>query len=98
MDADFVIYLGDVITADNIPIQNASLYWDQALAPTKDRCIPWASVFGNHDDAHFVWPTEWFSDSGIPPLKCSSVSSPSSGDQSFKDMSILFFDLLTTLL
>ncbi|KMT15094.1 hypothetical protein BVRB_3g062150 [Beta vulgaris subsp. vulgaris] len=77
---DFVIYLGDVITADNIPIQNASLYWDQALAPTKDRCIPWASVFGNHDDAHFVWPTEWFSDSGIPPLKCSSVSSPSSGE------------------
>ncbi|XP_021858505.1 probable inactive purple acid phosphatase 16 [Spinacia oleracea] len=77
---DFVIYLGDVLTADNIPIANASLYWDQALSPTKDRCIPWAAVFGNHDDAHFIWPTEWFSDSGIPPLKCSSLISSSSGE------------------
>ncbi|KAL2923455.1 putative inactive purple acid phosphatase 16 [Bienertia sinuspersici] len=80
VNADFVIYLGDVITADNIPIANASLYWDQALSPTKDRRIPWATVFGNHDDAHFVWPHEWFSATGIPPLNCSSVASLSSGE------------------
>jgi hypothetical protein len=30
---DFVIYLGDVITANNIMIGNASLYWDQATSP-----------------------------------------------------------------
>ena len=77
--ADFVVYLGDVITANNIPIANASLYWDQALSPTRDRGIPWASVFGNHDDAHFEWPSDWFSDSGVPPLDCSSATSSSSG-------------------
>ncbi|KAF2289349.1 hypothetical protein GH714_035195 [Hevea brasiliensis] len=42
--ADFVIYLGDVITANNMPIENATLYWDQAISPTKARGIPWASV------------------------------------------------------
>ncbi|XP_031473567.1 probable inactive purple acid phosphatase 16 [Nymphaea colorata] len=68
---DFVIYLGDVITANNIPIQNASQYWDQAIAPTRERGIPWASVFGNHDDMPFVWPSEWFSGEGIPEIRCS---------------------------
>ncbi|KAL5994675.1 putative inactive purple acid phosphatase 16 [Asimina triloba] len=67
---DFVIYLGDVVTANNVPIQNASLYWDQAISPTRERGIPWASVFGNHDDAPFEWPSDWFSASGIPQLKC----------------------------
>lgn len=91
MDADFVIYLGDVITANNIPIANASLYWDKALSPTKDRHIPWATVFGNHDDAHFVWPQEWFSDSGIPPLNCPSVVPLSSGDQVFLNVKSQFY-------
>lgn len=81
MDADLVIYLGDIITADNIAVPNASLYWAQALSPTKQRRIPWASTFGNHDDASFVWPLEWFSDSGIPPLKCISVALLASGSQ-----------------
>lgn len=73
---DFVVYLGDVVTANNINIGNASLYWDQAISPTRNRGIPWASVFGNHDDAHFEWPIEWFSRSGVPPLFCrSSISS-----------------------
>nr|GLL47497.1 probable inactive purple acid phosphatase 16 isoform X1 [Ipomoea trifida] len=67
---DFVVYLGDVITANNIPIKNASLYWDQAISPTRARGIPWASVFGNHDDMPFEWPMEWFSTSGVPPLLC----------------------------
>ncbi|XP_022747797.1 probable inactive purple acid phosphatase 16 isoform X2 [Durio zibethinus] len=77
---DFVVYLGDVITANNIPIANASLYWDQALSPTRSRGIPWASVFGNHDDAPFVWPIEWFSAPGIPQLVCPVVNSSYSGE------------------
>ncbi|XP_044504622.1 probable inactive purple acid phosphatase 16 isoform X2 [Mangifera indica] len=76
---DFVIYLGDVITANNIPIANASLYWDQAMSPTKARGIPWASVFGNHDDAPFEWPLEWFSAPGIPQLLCPVANSSHSG-------------------
>ncbi|XP_047330871.1 probable inactive purple acid phosphatase 16 [Impatiens glandulifera] len=77
---DFVIYLGDVITANNIPIANATSYWDQAISPTRNRGIPWASVFGNHDDAQFEWPLDWFSVSGIPTIHCNSSSS-SSDDQ-----------------
>ncbi|KAM1096869.1 hypothetical protein ACFX19_014603 [Malus domestica] len=68
--ADFVIFLGDVITANNILIENASLYRDQAISPRRARGIPCASVFGNHDDAAFVWPIEWFSSPGIPEIRC----------------------------
>ncbi|KAL5857575.1 hypothetical protein ACOSQ3_005033 [Xanthoceras sorbifolium] len=78
---DFVVYLGDVITANNIAIANASLYWDQAISPTRARGIPWASVFGNHDDAPFEWPLEWFSGPGIPPLHCPPSNIPYSGKE-----------------
>uniref|UniRef100_A0A1D1ZJS0 Putative inactive purple acid phosphatase 16 n=1 Tax=Anthurium amnicola TaxID=1678845 RepID=A0A1D1ZJS0_9ARAE len=71
---DFVIYLGDVITANNLPTFNASSYWDRAISPTRSRGIPWASVFGNHDDAAFEWPPEWFSAAGIPQPVCLSNS------------------------
>ncbi|XP_068663399.1 probable inactive purple acid phosphatase 16 [Aristolochia californica] len=76
---DFVIYLGDVITANNLPTPNASMYWDQAISPTKRRGIPWATLFGNHDDAPFEWPLEWFSAAGIPQLQCLSAHSEFSG-------------------
>ncbi|VVA97077.1 unnamed protein product [Arabis nemorensis] len=75
---DFVVYLGDVVTANNIPIQNASLFWDKAISPTRDRGIPWATLFGNHDDASFEWPLDWFSSSGIPPIRCLATSNSSS--------------------
>ncbi|VFQ92138.1 unnamed protein product [Cuscuta campestris] len=82
---DFVIYLGDVITANNIPTKNASLYWEQAISPTRARRIPWASVFGNHDDMPFVWPLEWFSTSGVPPVQCpQNISYPGYKDCSFR--------------
>ncbi|KHN23215.1 Putative inactive purple acid phosphatase 16, partial [Glycine soja] len=83
---DFVIYLGDVITANNIMIANASLYWDQATAPARNRGIPWASVFGNHDDAAFEWPLKWFSAPGIPPIHCPQNTTSYSGEEecSFK--------------
>ncbi|KAJ6778814.1 INACTIVE PURPLE ACID PHOSPHATASE 16-RELATED [Salix koriyanagi] len=74
---DFVIYLGDVITANNIPIANASLYWDEAISPTRARGIPWASIFGNHDDAPFEWPLAWFSSPGIPPIHCPAPNASS---------------------
>lgn len=77
--ADFVIYLGDVVTANNVMVANASLYWDQALSPTRTRGIPWCTIFGNHDDASFQWPLEWFSDAGIPELRCPPVNSSSAG-------------------
>ncbi|XP_048225974.1 probable inactive purple acid phosphatase 16 isoform X2 [Ricinus communis] len=79
---DFVVYLGDVVTANNIPIANASLYWDQAISPTRERGIPWSSVFGNHDDASFEWPMEWFSSPGIPPVHCPATNKSHSGEES----------------
>ncbi|KAH6779663.1 purple acid phosphatase 16 [Perilla frutescens var. hirtella] len=78
---DFVIYLGDVITANNIMIENASLYWDQALSPTRARGIPWSSIFGNHDDAPFEWPLEWFSETGIPQLHCLTANASFAGGE-----------------
>ncbi|XP_052211572.1 probable inactive purple acid phosphatase 16 [Diospyros lotus] len=77
---DFVIYLGDVITANNIPVANASLYWDEAITPARARGIPWASVFGNHDDAPFEWPMEWFSAAGIPEISCPAANMSYSGE------------------
>lgn len=70
-----MVYLGDVLTANNIATPNASLYWDQAISPTRKRGIPWAGVFGNHDDAPFVWPLEWFSATGIPYTHCNLTNS-----------------------
>lgn len=72
---DFVVYLGDVITANNIMVANASLYWDQALSATRTRGIPWSTIFGNHDDAPFQWPLDWFSQAGIPQLLCARLTS-----------------------
>ncbi|KAK3166470.1 hypothetical protein QOZ80_1AG0046190 [Eleusine coracana subsp. coracana] len=69
---DFVVYLGDLVTANNLPIPNASVYWDRAISPTRSRGIPWATVFGNHDDMPFEWPLEWFSPAGVPPVHCTS--------------------------
>ncbi|XP_062115200.1 probable inactive purple acid phosphatase 16 [Humulus lupulus] len=88
---DFVVYLGDVITANNIGIENASLYWDQAISPTRAKGVPWATVFGNHDDAPFEWPIEWFSPPGVPQLLCpptnSTTSCPGREECSFKGTS-----------
>jgi predicted phosphodiesterase len=60
---DFVIYLGDVITANNLPHHDATLHWQYAVRPTVARGIPFASIFGNHDDA----PFEWAAGSGVGP-------------------------------
>ncbi|KAM0833385.1 hypothetical protein ACQ4PT_064299 [Festuca glaucescens] len=67
---DLVVYLGDLVTANNVPIPNATLYWDRAFSPARSRGVPWATVFGNHDDMAFEWPMEWFSPDGVPPVHC----------------------------
>ncbi|RWR74713.1 putative inactive purple acid phosphatase 16 [Cinnamomum micranthum f. kanehirae] len=66
--------------ANNLLIANASYYWEQAISPTRKRGIPWATVFGNHDDASFVWPSEWFSATGIPHVRCPPKTLPRSGE------------------
>lgn len=63
---DLVIFLGDILTANNMACPNASKYWSQAISETAKRNIPWASVFGNHDDMPFEWPMDWFDIAGIP--------------------------------
>ena len=82
LHSDFVVYLGDLVTANNLPIPNASLYWDRAISASRSRGIPWATVFGNHDDMPFEWPPEWFSPDGVPPLRCPppTMSTPDSGE------------------
>lgn len=42
---DFVVFTGDVVWAK--PVKKAL---DEVFAPVIDRSIPWAYVFGNHDD------------------------------------------------
>lgn len=66
--ADFVIYLGDQVTANNILAANSSKYWVQLMDPVTKRAIPHASVLGNHDDAFMEYDNSWFGPSGIPGL------------------------------
>ncbi|KAF7025975.1 hypothetical protein CFC21_038118 [Triticum aestivum] len=72
---DFVVYLGDLVTANNVPIPNATLYRDRAISASRRRGLPWSTVFGNHDDMPFEWPPEWFSPAGIPPVHCPPAAS-----------------------
>lgn len=44
---DLVIFTGDVLGAG---VQNSDVAWRRAAHPMIQRSIPWASVFGNHDD------------------------------------------------
>ncbi|XP_020108742.1 probable inactive purple acid phosphatase 16 isoform X1 [Ananas comosus] len=93
---DFVIYLGDVVTANNLPIPNASLYWDRAISATRSRGIPWATVFGNHDDAAFEWPSDWFSSSGIPEVRCPTANISSTGAEQCSFRGTPRIDLMNT--
>ncbi|WP_430974637.1 metallophosphoesterase family protein [Sunxiuqinia rutila] len=46
---DLVVYTGDIVTGK--PVQEG---WELALNPCVEREIPFAVVFGNHDDEHGV--------------------------------------------
>jgi 3',5'-cyclic AMP phosphodiesterase CpdA len=45
---DMVALTGDVI--DGSQCSNPAQSWREAVVPMEDRGIPWAAVFGNHDD------------------------------------------------
>jgi hypothetical protein len=45
---DFVIYTGDVVKSNSLKD------WDIILAPCIERKIPWAFLFGNHDDEYGI--------------------------------------------
>lgn len=46
---DLVVLNGDLITGENTFQENSSDYVSQIVAPMRDRAIPWASTYGNHD-------------------------------------------------
>jgi predicted phosphodiesterase len=45
---DFVMLTGDVIHGD--ACKDPAQSWEEAVAPLVTRRVPWAAVFGNHDD------------------------------------------------
>lgn len=46
---DLVVLNGDLITGENTFKENSSDYLYQIVTPMRDRNIPWASTYGNHD-------------------------------------------------
>lgn len=63
---DFIVYLGDQLTANNLLSSNATAYWEMLTEPAASRKVPWAAVMGNHDSAPFEWEADWFGPAGIP--------------------------------
>eukprot|EP00850_Spirogloea_muscicola_P010063 SM000058S18493 [mRNA] locus=s58:263365:265818:+ [translate_table: standard] len=76
---DLVVLNGDQLTANNLMNSNATKYWEALVGPCRQRGIPWAAVFGNHDDMPFEWPPSWFSAAGIPaPFEIPAGQAPGS--------------------
>jgi len=71
---DFVVFTGDVIWAK--PVKEGL---DEVFAPVVERNIPWAYVFGNHDD-EFGWSRQEIMDYVIQKPFC--LAKP--GDKSLK--------------
>ncbi|KJE94693.1 hypothetical protein CAOG_05296 [Capsaspora owczarzaki ATCC 30864] len=46
---DLVVFSGDQITGNNVA-DNATAYWAQVVRECQVMGIPWAIIFGNHDD------------------------------------------------
>ncbi|KAJ1385175.1 Calcineurin-like phosphoesterase domain, ApaH type [Sesbania bispinosa] len=76
---------GPLQDINSIKVMNTVLHnetpGEKATSPARNRGIPWASVFGNHDDAPFEWPLEWFSAPGIPPIRCPQTRTSYSGEE-----------------
>ncbi|KAM0754236.1 Metallo-dependent phosphatase [Meredithblackwellia eburnea MCA 4105] len=51
---DFVVFNGDQVTGENLLQHNATSYLDLALTPTTSRNIPFATIYGNHDNAPHI--------------------------------------------
>jgi hypothetical protein len=48
------VFNGDQVTGENLFASNATRYLDAALSPTVSRRIPFASVYGNHDNSQTI--------------------------------------------
>ncbi|KAJ7162799.1 Metallo-dependent phosphatase-like protein [Mycena crocata] len=48
---DYVVFNGDLITGENVFVNNATKYLDKVFAPTASRRIPFSSTHGNHDNS-----------------------------------------------
>ncbi|ORY14141.1 Metallo-dependent phosphatase-like protein [Clohesyomyces aquaticus] len=46
---DLAVLNGDLVTGENLFLENGTVYMDQMLAPLVNRSIPFASTYGNHD-------------------------------------------------
>eukprot|EP01134_Creolimax_fragrantissima_P003681 CFRG3681T1 len=46
---NLVVFSGDQITDNNI-IANQTLYWNMAVSACEELNVPWAVIFGNHDE------------------------------------------------
>ncbi|PON64815.1 Metallo-dependent phosphatase-like [Trema orientale] len=68
------LHFGEDACSDWGPRQDVNSI-SHAIAPTRARGIPWATVSGNHDDTPFEWPIEWFSPPGIPQVRCPLANS-----------------------
>ena len=55
------VYLGDLITGNNIDA-NATSYWESALLASDSSSVPHCAVFGNHDDSALD------AEDGTPPV------------------------------
>lgn len=53
---DFAVFSGDLLTGNNIE-NNATIYWSRMLEAVSEVSLPFATVFGNHDDAPYESPT-----------------------------------------
>ena len=47
---DLVILTGDIIAGSDTPIPDSAKAWRMAVEPIERLGLPWAAVFGNHDD------------------------------------------------
>jgi hypothetical protein len=50
MKLDLAVYSGDQITGNNV-VSNATAVWAEVVAPAVAAGVPFASIYGNHDDA-----------------------------------------------
>ncbi|KAK1925783.1 Metallo-dependent phosphatase-like protein [Papiliotrema laurentii] len=47
----FVVFNGDLLTGENIKLGQLGLFLEQCYGPTVSRGLPFASTYGNHDNA-----------------------------------------------
>lgn len=106
--SQLVVLNGDLISGYGTRADNATLYLDQVLAPVVDSGLPWATVYGNHDNELHSNSTELFrheqtykhslTQNMLPDKPKAGVSNyylpvyPASGNQDVPDLILWFFD------